>query len=328
LCGYGPLGLALLEALLQCADTCDIAGVFRWAARPGSTTGWEASERRMAECVAASGLRDIRCPGVNSYEFSALLGEIRPDVLLIGSWGEIVRPHVLAFPGLLPVNCHPSKLPAHRGANPYASVILAGETETGVTFHRIIRAVDAGPILLQRTLPLGDDDTGETVRDRCAALAAAMLPELVARLHAHIVDGLPLEEYPQDESKQSLYPSLRPEDGLLDWSVDVDALSRKLRGLYPWMAPASRLEGKILTLFRHPSLTEDTAFEGGDGANRQPGEIVRNKGRRIWIATTKPGTLLEIPACRIAALGGLPMPNWMSHLLSPWLLRPGRRFHP
>src|SRR5688572_24464917 len=88
LCGYGPLGLALLEALLQCADTCDIAGVFRWAARPGSATGWEASERRMAECVAASGLRDIRCPGVNSYEFSALLSKIRPNVLLIGSWGE------------------------------------------------------------------------------------------------------------------------------------------------------------------------------------------------------------------------------------------------
>lgn len=326
LCGYGPLGAAILEALLHCAEICEVSGVFRWAARPGSGTGWEPSERRMAQCVIQSGLLDIRCPGVNSYEFSALLGKLRPDVLLVGSWGEIIQPHVLNLPNLLPVNCHPSKLPAHRGANPYASVILTGETETGVTFHRITCSVDAGPILLQRTLSLGNDDTGETVRERCAILAAAMIPELVARLHAHIVQGLPLEEQPQDDSKQSLYLSLRPEDALLDWSTDVDALSRKLRGLYPWIAPTSRLEGKHLTLFQHPRLVEAERIGKASESKREPGEIIRRERGRLWIATTEPGILLEVPACLVTTFSGFSVPSWSNYVLSPWLFQPGRRF--
>lgn len=319
LCGYGHLGMALLEGLLARVEDCEVIGVFRWSARPGSRHFREPAEEQFQRGVARSGLREIHCSGVNTFAFTALLEELQPDVVLVGSWGEIFRPHILEMPGILFINCHPSLLPAHRGPNPYSSVILQGENQTGVTFHRMSPRIDAGAILLQQIVPLNGDETGAGVRERCVAEARRMTSELLDALKAHILDGEPLTETPQDEALQSYFPLLRAEDARINWALGVDALDSKLRALFPWMPCYSYLDGKIpVMLHTHRLISMQTPI----GEDILPGTILEYDQGRLRIALSDPLRILESSRVQVAC-GQTPLSFWLSGLLAPLLFRPG-----
>jgi methionyl-tRNA formyltransferase len=325
LCGYGHLGLALLQGLLNLSDWCEIAGVFRWTSRPGGQAFWEPVEDDFKALVEQAGLRDIVCPGMNSFEFIQLLQEIRPHVVLVGSWGEILKAHVLEFPGVVLVNCHPSLLPAHRGANPYASVILQQERETGVTFHRMASGIDTGPVLLQRSVPLTQEETGDSVRAKCVVAAYEMVPELIEQLRNHSLFGHPLSEHPQDERAKSYFGQLKQEAGLLDWSQSPEALSRQIRALYPWVVCYSLLQGRWSVLFYYSRFIQR---EPASVKAVAPGTIVRFDWRTgfIQVALSDPGCVLQLEHYQVALTERFFMPSWLVRLLAPVLFCPGRRF--
>lgn len=318
LCGYGHLGLALLQGLLL-SPGCEVAGVFRWSARPNMQSYWEPVEDQFLQMVQHYGLRDIHCPGMNGYEFTELLNEIQPDVLLVGSWGEILKPHLLERPGMLCVNCHPSLLPAHRGANPYTSVIRAGETHTGVSFHMMARRIDAGDLLLQQVVAIEPEETGASLRDKCALIACQMVPDLVHRLGGHLITGAPLERIPQDESRQSYFPSIKPEDGLIDWAAGPDAFWRQFRSLYPWVV-CHAVAGRRIVLFIDPIVLPNPY--GSPAA--EAGTILANRGGVLEIATADPGRLIRVNTYQIESARGY-FPVWLSRLLGVFWLRPGVR---
>ncbi|HEY9688162.1 MAG TPA: formyltransferase family protein [Coleofasciculaceae cyanobacterium] len=324
LCGYGHLGLALLQGMLECADACEVVGVFRWSSRPESASCWEPVEGMFQKLVRMSGIQDVQCQGVNTFEFTALLEALKPDVVMIGAWGEIVKVHLIERPNLVLVNCHPSLLPAHRGANPYASVIRERETETGVTFHRVTPKIDAGAILLQQAVPVGEHDTGASVRDRCTAVAYQLVKEMVARLHSHVVQGQPLEETAQDAALKSYHGQLKNEDGLIDWTESPEMIYRQYRALYPWIACYGHLEGKRKVLFFDPRFVQRPAELPPDTV---AGMIVWFHQGTIRVALSDSEWLLEVSAYQIE-YGRSVLPMWLGKILSPWLLRPGRRFLP
>jgi methionyl-tRNA formyltransferase len=325
LCGYGHLGLALLNGLLACGDACQIVGVFRWSSRPGRNQIWESVETDFQRRIVQAGLLDIRCKGMNTYDFTDLLQSLKPDVVLVGSWGEILRKHLLNEPSCpLIINCHPSKLPAHRGANPYSSVIRAQETETGVTFHRMVPKIDAGAIILQRSIGLGESEDGGTVRDKCSAAAQDMVPELIDLLNQHFWEQSPLPQNPQDAETQSYFPQLRAEDGLLHWDKDPQTLHRQMRSLFPWIACYSLLGG------RRPVLFYDPKFVYGHSQGQAPGTILSFNRGVVQIAVASEEFILEVSSYQFARLltGQINdyWPKWASPLLAPFLLKPRQRF--
>lgn len=323
LCGYGHLGLGILRGLLECQDMCEVVGVFRWTSRPGGQAFWEPVEDEFKQLVAQAGIRDIYCQGMNSFEFIQLLQELRPDVVLVGSWGEILKKHILELPEVILVNCHPSRLPAHRGANPYASVILQREQETGVTFHRMAPQIDAGAIFLQRTVPLTAEENGDTVRAKCVATAYEMVRELVTNLGNHVVLGHPLPELEQRHELKSYYGQLKPEYGQIDWSHPIEDLSRQMRGLYPWILCYSFLEGKRAILFYESRFV---ACDPAATAGKLPGTIHHFHEGVFQIVLSDPSYVLEITAYQIAANSRFFLPSWACGFLAPFLLRPGKRF--
>jgi methionyl-tRNA formyltransferase len=324
LCGYGHLGLALLDGLLESAADCEVVGVFRWASRPGSQSYWEPVESLFQQRVRESHLPDIRCGGMNTYEFTELLQKITPDVVLVGSWGEILRPHLLDEPKPIIINCHPSKLPAHRGANPYSSVLREAETETGVTFHRMAPKIDAGAIILQRAIPLTSTEDGATVRNKCASTAQALVPELVQLLKSHIIQGNPLPQTEQNPAEHSYFSQLKPEDGALNWANSTEAMHRQMRSLFPWVACYSLLQGYRAVLFYDPRFVQ------GNSHGKSPGTLLSFNRGVIQIALTDPELVLEVSAYQFARLLGRSSnaywPMWVSRLLAPFLLVPGYRF--
>lgn len=321
LCGYGHLGLALLQGMLQSADICDVVGVYRWASHPEGGRDWEPVEQLFTQTVKQSGLLDIQCPGMNTYEFTVLLEKLKPHVVLVGSWGEILKGHLLERNDCLLINCHPSKLPAHRGANPYASVILAQETETGVTFHRMAKKIDAGAILLQQSIALTEHDTGESVRNKCTAIAFEATRALLESLHAHLYKGAELTETEQDAAQSSYHSLLKPEDGLVAWESSATDIYRQCRALYPWISAHSFLEGRRLVWFFSPRFVPRPQHLQQFHQSVAPGTILAFQKEGLTVALADTDWVLELPAYQLA---GWPM--WLSRLLAPLFFRVGQRF--
>jgi len=162
-------------------------------------------------------------------EFVDQIRRLAPDLIVVASFGQILPDELLAIPRLGAVNIHSSLLPKYRGASPVAYAILNGEEETGVTSMLIVRKLDAGPILLQRALPIESEDTAGTLQDQLARLGAELLIETIEKLKAGKI-----QPRPQDESQAVYAPALKKEQGRIDWSEPAEIIWRKVRAFNPW----------------------------------------------------------------------------------------------
>lgn len=121
---------------------------------------------------------------VNAASFARSLREYAPDLVVMASFDQIVKPDVLAIPRLGWMNIHPSRLPQHRGPDPIYWAIAQGDSEAGITLHWTVERIDAGPILEQRLTPVLPTDTAGTLAKRLVATGLEAMDAAVARLTA------------------------------------------------------------------------------------------------------------------------------------------------
>ena len=184
------------------------------------------------------------------------------DVAVVVAFGQILPPAVLDVPSRGSINVHASLLPRYRGAAPVAWAIIRGERETGITTFQMDAGMDTGPVLLQRSTPIGPEETAGELAERLAVLGADVLLETLDRLDT-------LRPRPQDSREATLAPRLRKEDGLLDWTQPAAALAARVRGVNPWPgAVALGLGGRVL-IWRARAI-------GGRG---EPGVLTAVNGR-------------------------------------------------
>lgn len=191
-----------------------------------------------------------------------------PDVGVVAASGHILPTHLLeAFPHDV-LNVHASLLPRHRGASAVASAILAGDAESGATVMRVVREVDAGPILGQARTPIGPLDTTATLTARIAEAGARLLVELLPRWVAG-----DLEAAPQDDSLATFAPRLEKADGVIDWSRPAIETWRRIRAFEPWPLATTTYRGEPLVIH------EAWPIEGPSPA--PPGTVVAGDGRSL-----------------------------------------------
>ena len=119
------------------------------------------------KCAAqALGVPVFQPTSVNSPESVRRLSELRPDVIVVAAFGQILSSRVIQIPSIACVNVHASLLPKYRGAAPVPAAILAGEQVTGVTIQKVVRKLDAGDIIRQASTPIAEDDTADTLLAR------------------------------------------------------------------------------------------------------------------------------------------------------------------
>jgi len=126
---------------------------------------------------------DILLPARRS-SLAPLLEAVRPDLVVCFGFPWKIPADALAAPTLGWINCHPSALPRHRGPIPIAWAIRSGDDEIGITFHRMDAELDTGPILAQRTMPLGEPEPPESFYPRLGPLYVETLVEALQRLEA------------------------------------------------------------------------------------------------------------------------------------------------
>lgn len=181
------------------------------------------------------------------------------DALVVAAFGQFLRPAVIELPRLGAVNIHASLLPLYRGAAPVAWAIIRGEKETGVTTFLLDEGMDTGPILLQRTTPIGPDET--------AGELGARLAEMGADLIVESLDGLGkggLVPQPQPE-EGTLAPKLHKEDGRIRWEWDARRIHNLVRGTNPWPGAHTTLGDRLVKVLR-TGVVEESSAEAAPGA--------------------------------------------------------------
>jgi methionyl-tRNA formyltransferase len=202
---------------------------------------------------------------------AARLAGLTPDVFVVMAYGQILRDDILTLPRKAIINLHASLLPRYRGAACIQAAIDAGDAETGITSMHVIRSLDAGDVILKKSIPITADETGGTLLGRLADLAAEVLDETLASL----ADGTATRT-PQDAALSSYIPKLEREDGRLDWTQPAAALERRIRAYDPWPGTFTvAIEGskeKRLKIVP-PAVVVD--------ARLAPGEILTEAGRLV-----------------------------------------------
>jgi methionyl-tRNA formyltransferase len=187
---------------------------------------------------------------------------LAPDLIVMAAFGQIIKQPVLDIPRRGVLNVHASLLPRHRGAAPVAAAILAGDEETGVTILQTELALDAGPILAQRRVAIAPHDTAGTLTERLAEEGADLLMEVLPAW----LDGS-LAPTPQDASGATYAPTLRKEDGRVDWGLPAEDIWRRVRAFTPWPGAFTYLDGQPLRLL-------DTWPLPAKGEGQHPGTVV------------------------------------------------------
>jgi len=212
-----------------------------------------------------------------SEEELAPLRPIAPDVLLVCGFGIILKTPLLSLPNLGCINTHSSLLPKHRGPNPFAAAILAGDATTGVTFHIMDEGIDTGDILEQHEFALGPHDTALDVCFQAAEAAAEYVAAVLDKVEEQGLTG-----QPQDESAASYDERMTYENTWIDWRQPAAAIDRLVRAAA--LVPHAHFEHRGRDVFVTEAEFDD------EPTAAEPGTIVSlDDGLRV---ATGRGTLL------------------------------------
>jgi len=224
--GSGTFSVPPLRAVL--ASRHEVAGIITQPSRPAGRGG-QVRATPVAEASRQAGREVVECADVNAGDSLERIAALRPDVVAVADFGQLLRRGLLGAAALGAVNVHASLLPELRGAAPINWAIIRGHRRTGVTTFRIVRAMDAGPIYLQQAVEIGAEETAEQLKARLADVGAALLCRTLDLLAAGEAQA-----QEQDRAKATLAPMLTKADGVIDWTADADAIACRVRGTWPW----------------------------------------------------------------------------------------------
>lgn len=262
--------------------------------------------KRVAEQLGAAILQPERPRGDGFLE---RLSELAPDVSVVAAYGEILTEPVLELPERGSVNVHASLLPELRGAAPVNWAVIRGHERSGVTIMRMVRELDAGPILEQVAVELGPRVTAGALFERLADLGAAALVGTLDRMERGPVGGLE-----QDDERATYAPKLGRDEARVDWSEPAVRVDARIRGCDPWPAAWSELVrggegeersrkgdegGQRVQLFgSRPGPETGTRLEPGTVARADPrdGLLVAAGTGLVEVGEVKPAGRSRMPA--------------------------------
>ncbi len=238
-----------------------------------------------------AGLPVIQPENVNSEQVIEELEKLKPDVIVVVAFGQKISDRILNFPKYKCVNIHASLLPKYRGAAPINWAIVNGEKETGITTIIMSNKMDAGNVIVRKSLTIGPEETAGELGNRLSDLGAETLLDSLMQIETGNA-----KYTQQDESLVSLAPKIKKEDGVINWNQGEEKIHDFVRGMNPKPAAYTFLiknnsKERIIIL-----KTERDNFSH-NGTVIAPGTImdISSQGIRtatgngsIWIKEVKP----------------------------------------
>jgi len=238
-----------------------------------------------------AGFHVIQTDNVNDDLIIERLKELNPDVVVVVAFGQKISSEILYLPKYRCVNVHASLLPKYRGAAPINWAVINGEEETGITTIIMSEKIDAGEMIIQKSLTIDPDETAGELGNRLSRLGAEALLESLMQIETGSVRYIQ-----QNEGLVSLAPKIRKEDGLIDWNQDEKKIHDFVRGMNPRPSAytslvKNNLKERIIILKTERDDSSDA------GTANVPGTItdISNRGIKtaakngiIWIKEVRP----------------------------------------
>lgn len=239
--GTPDFALGVLEAIYECKEHEVVAVV----TQPDKPKG--RSDKMIPSPVKAfaldKGIPVMTPVKIKTSEAIEELQKYEADVYVVAAFGQILSTQILNMPKYGCINVHASLLPAYRGAAPIQWVIADGLTKTGVTIMQMNEGLDTGDILTQVTVPISDDDTGESLFDKLMVEGAKLLTDTLT-----LIEEGKVTPVKQDDSKSTYAKMLKKEMGLVDFSMSAKQIRNRIRAFTPWPGGYTYLNGKMLKI--------------------------------------------------------------------------------
>ncbi len=229
------------------------------------------------------GLKVYQPQKANTLETIKFLKDLCPDLFVVISYGQILPQKILDIPRIFSMNVHGSLLPKYRGAAPINWAIINGESTSGITVIKMVREMDAGPIILQKKVDINDNDTSITLEDKLSHIAAELLPGLIKSIE----DGN-YNLTPQEEDNVSFAPKLKKQDGLIFCNKPAQDIYNLIRGCFGWPSAFTYYNGKLLKIYKAKVIKPPS-----HQATKPPGEIVQVSQEGVVVATGKDNLIIE-----------------------------------
>jgi methionyl-tRNA formyltransferase len=270
-CGTPSFAVPTLEKLVGAGHSVPL--VVTQPDRPRGR-GMEVAVSPVKDAAIHLGIAVVQPTAIkNNAEFRDQLAAIRPDAIIVVGYGRIIPQWMINLPRLGNLNLHASLLPKYRGAAPIQWAIANGESITGVTTMRIDAGLDTGDILMQREIPIGPEDTSQTLGPKLASIGADLMIETL-----RVLDSGQVRPTPQDHSQTTLAPILKKEDGRMDFARSAKDLFNRLRGFQPWPGAFTIFKGKMLQVHGAQPVQRAGALT--------PGELAV-EGTRLFVGCGK-----------------------------------------
>jgi methionyl-tRNA formyltransferase len=293
--GTGTFAEPTFQALLACKH--EVVGLLTQPDRHvGELRGSTRQTGRGLKSLASDKQIPVFQPeSINTPEGVAGLQGLKPDLLVVAAYGQILSRDVLAVPPQGGINVHASLLPRYRGAAPVAWAIYHGETRTGVTIIRMSVHFDAGEMLAQESVDIGPEETAGELETRLALLGSQLVLGVVEQVAAGTAHGIK-----QDKSLVTKAPKLTKEHGLIDWQRAAPDVCNQIRAMLPWPTAYTYLHQRGKTPLR--IIVHKASARPNADASLPAGQITvtPQPDARLYVAAGQ-GGLVEIAEFQPAA---------------------------
>jgi len=249
----------------------------------------------------------IPCPNVNAPQFIEYVKGLNVDLIVVCIFPQILKTAILQTPRLGVFNCHPSLLPRYGGPEPGFWMLKNGESVAGVTVHVMTEKIDAGDIVAQQELIIGENENAGELLQRQHYAAATLLIEAVNAM----AQGT-LTRRPQNIAERSYFGKKKVADTTPDWNGSARQIYNLLRALQPDEPLIAYLNGHTIKIF-------DARPQEGSASWGVPGEILTKQSGTLLVQTGN--GYLEIRSYEIGSYHG-----WINRMLQVILLPLGSRF--
>lgn len=275
--GTPDFAVPSLKALVEAGH--EVCGVFTQPDKP-KNRGMKLQVPPVKEYAITQNIPVFQPLKMRDGEALAILKELSPELIVVAAYGKILPVDILELPPKGCINIHSSLLPKYRGSAPINWAILNGEDETGVSIQYMAEGVDTGDVIGFMTTPISLEENAQQLYDRLAQMGA----ELICPVVAAIEQGTAVAT-PQDHAQASHAPMLSKELSPIDWNKSARQIHDQVRGLYPWPAAVTEIDGIRCKIIR-TALT-------GDTTGKAPGAYVQADKKGLKVACGN-GEVLEI----------------------------------
>jgi len=269
--GSPEFAVPSLQALLRSRH--DVVAVLTQPDRPAGR-GRQIHTGPVKQVALAAGVRVLQPLTLRDPLVQQSLRELRPDLLVVVAYGQLLPPEVLHIPCIACLNVHASLLPRWRGASPIQAAVLSGDTETGVSLMQMEPGLDTGPVYCTQHTAIGPTETAELLQVRLAEIGGELL---AAKLDAILAGEL--QPVPQPTAGVTYAGRINKADGIIDWSQSALAIDRSIRAFNPWPVAQTLLDGELLRCWS--AIPLDAAGQ----ASTPPGTVIRIEQRGIVVQT-------------------------------------------